>query len=365
VEESTINACLALLCSVDGCAVTTTEGLKTAKNGCHAVHKRLAGFHGSQCGFCTPGMSMSIYGGLRKAAAANAENHGSNGHNGVEKPCGLSAQDATKAINGNICRCTGYRPILDTCRSFAGDVDVEDLGVNAFWNSSDKADAALLPHYNPEEDPKFPSFLVDELKSRSEDNSLTINHVEGKPEATVARRQWFTATSLSNAFELLKTHSDGKQEVKLVVGNTSAGVYKNIKPEVYIDISHIPELFVVKASNEFLQVGAGVPLSKLINLLVGESAKSKSVVYDELAKHVGQIASEQVRNRASLGGNLILAQRFGFDSDLATILLGAGTEVTLASTGKGETTISLEEFLSQDGPESAARILVCPHPQLE
>ncbi|CAM6091193.1 unnamed protein product [Calypogeia fissa] len=374
VEELTINACLAPLCSIDGCAITTTEGLKKSKSEYHAIHKRLAGFHASQCGFCTPGMTMSIYGVLRKAACAKADTRRgcgpskSNGHSSMEACNGnnnssavvpITTLDAIKSIAGNICRCTGYRPIMDTCKSFSGEVDVEDLGLNSFWASKEKADATLLPHYNPEKDPKFPTFLIEELESRNKKNSppnpLNFEHEEGR-EATL-KRQWITADSLSKAFDLLKEYSKENLEVQLVVGNTSAGVYKDIHPQVYIDVSEVPELQVVKRTGEGLELGAGIALSKLIGLL-GES-NSGSVVYQELAKHAGQIATEQVRNRASLGGNLILARNHGFDSDLATILLGAGAEVTVAS-AEGRSKIPLEEFFSQ-GRLEPGKILTSIH----
>lgn len=312
---------------------------------------------------------MSIYGGLRKAAgkAGTATAGGAcNGHSADTCNNGssaggvpITALDATKSIAGNICRCTGYRPILDACKSFSGDVDVEDLGLNSFWASKHKADAALLPPYNSEEDPKFPSFLIDELESRQEGSppkGLSFEHEEGRK--TTVKRQWITAAILEDAFELLKLHSTGNSEVQLVAGNTGAGVYKDRHPQVYVDIGRIPELQVVKATGEGLEVGAGIPLSKLIGLFETES-NSESVVYKELAKHVKQIASEQVRNRASLGGNLVLAQKFGFDSDLATILVGAGAEVTVAST-EGQTNVPVEEFLSQGGLEPG-RILISVH----
>lgn len=65
VKESSVNSCLVMLCSVDGCAITTTEGLCRDRNDFHAIHKRISAFHGSQCGFCTPGMAMAIYGCLK------------------------------------------------------------------------------------------------------------------------------------------------------------------------------------------------------------------------------------------------------------------------------------------------------------
>jgi len=63
-----VNACLAPLYSVEGCAVTTVEGLGSTRSGLHPVQSRLAKSHGSQCGFCTPGFVMSMYSLLRSSA---------------------------------------------------------------------------------------------------------------------------------------------------------------------------------------------------------------------------------------------------------------------------------------------------------
>ena len=95
------NSCLVPLCAVHGMAITTTEGLGNSKDGFHPVQNRVAEFNGTQCGFCTPGMVMAIYGQLEK----------SNG-----KP---TESEMETCLDGNLCRCTGYRPLLDAAKSFA------------------------------------------------------------------------------------------------------------------------------------------------------------------------------------------------------------------------------------------------------
>ncbi|GAY31696.1 hypothetical protein CUMW_287810, partial [Citrus unshiu] len=130
VEDFTISSCLTLLCSVNGCLITTSEGLGNSKTGFHPIHQRFAGFHASQCGFCTPGMSL-----------VDAEKT-----HQPEPPPGLSKltiSEAEKAIAGNLCRCTGYRPIADACKSFAADVDIEDLGINSFWAKGESKEVKI------------------------------------------------------------------------------------------------------------------------------------------------------------------------------------------------------------------------------
>lgn len=95
-----VNACLAPLCSVDGMAVVTVEGLGSTKTILHPIQERLAMSNSSQCGFCTPGFVMSLYTLLR------------NNPNATEK-------EIEEAFDGNLCRCTGYRPILEGAKSFA------------------------------------------------------------------------------------------------------------------------------------------------------------------------------------------------------------------------------------------------------
>ena len=94
VEHLSVNACLAPVAGMHGLAVTTVEGFGGAGERLHAVQQRLANSHGSQCGFCTPGIVMSMYTLLRN------------------KPL-PSMEDVDTYFQGNLCRCTGYRPILE------------------------------------------------------------------------------------------------------------------------------------------------------------------------------------------------------------------------------------------------------------
>jgi xanthine dehydrogenase/oxidase len=103
VVHRTIKGCLASVCCVDGCHITTVEGIRSIKNdSLHPIQQRIAELYGSQCGFCTPGMVMSLYGTL----------------NNIENP---TMKDIEDSFDGNLCRCTGYRPILDAAKTFACD----------------------------------------------------------------------------------------------------------------------------------------------------------------------------------------------------------------------------------------------------
>eukprot|EP00752_Nemacystus_decipiens_P001721 g1664.t1 len=102
LKHGAVNACLAPVCSVDWCHVTTVEGVGTMRQGLHPVQRRIAEMHGSQCGFCTPGVVMALYALLRS------------------NPSATSTQ-IEEGLDGNLCRCTGYRPILDAAKSLGID----------------------------------------------------------------------------------------------------------------------------------------------------------------------------------------------------------------------------------------------------
>eukprot|EP00759_Apiculatamorpha_spiralis_P029746 PhF_6_TR31799/c0_g1_i2/m.46881/K00106/XDH; xanthine dehydrogenase/oxidase len=102
VTHSSVNACITPICSLDGCQVVTVEGIGDQKN-LHPVQRAIAELHGSQCGFCTPGFVMSLY------TAVSKGQH--------------TAKDLERAFEGNLCRCTGYRPLLDAAKTFATDIE--------------------------------------------------------------------------------------------------------------------------------------------------------------------------------------------------------------------------------------------------
>ncbi|XP_058105792.1 indole-3-acetaldehyde oxidase-like isoform X2 [Magnolia sinica] len=349
VEEFTVNSCLTLLCSINGCSITTTEGLGNSKDGFHSIHQRFSGFHASQCGFCTPGMCMSLF-----AALVNAEK--------TERPTPadgfskITASEAEKAIAGNLCRCTGYRPIADACKSFAADVDMEDLGLNSFWRKGENADAKVnrLPFYSREGICTFPEFLKNEIKASM--NGFIDSPVKNPSDFMCAKLQvlgnWYSPVSVEELQNLLKSEvAENGNQVKLVVGNTSAGIYREaVEYDQYIDLRHIPELSVIRRDNTGIEIGAALSISKAIGTLREErespSRSNERLVFMKIADHLNKIASQNIRNTASLGGNIIMAQRNPFPSDIATILLAAGSSLNI-HTGSEVVLLTLEDFLQR------------------
>ncbi|KAL8255816.1 hypothetical protein R6Q59_030883 [Mikania micrantha] len=340
VEDYAVSSCLTLLCSINGCSITTTEGLGNTKDGFHSIHQRFAGFHASQCGFCTPGMCMSLF-----SALVNSEKT-----NRPEPALGLSkitASEAEKSISGNLCRCTGYRPIADVCKSFAADVDMEDLGLNSFW----KKDAKLhkLPFYDSKQITTYPEFLKKEYKF-----TTVLNH---------QTKSWYSPLSIEELGSLMDySSSDNCVMVKLVVGNTGVGYFKETDQyDRYIDLRFIPELSTIKKSGSDIEVGATVSISKLILALkeerINDALCSDDVmVFKKIASHFEKIASESIRNVASVGGNLVMAQRKNFPSDIATILLAVKSKVTIL-TGVKKEILTMEEFLEKPALDSRTVLL--------
>ncbi|KAK3408354.1 abscisic-aldehyde oxidase [Eucalyptus grandis] len=344
VEDITASSCLTLLCSVNRCSVTTTEGLGNSRDGFHPIHQRFSGFHASQCGFCTPGMCISLYGAIVNAEKTDRP----------EPPPGfskLSVFESEKAIVGNLCRCTGYRPIADACKSFAADVDLEDLGLNSFWRKGDSKEfkmSRLPPYRCKDENCTFPEFLKKEIKS-----SMLLD---------TKSYDWHTPTTVEDLQCLLET--DGNSDaslIKLVSGNTGMGYYKEVKRwEKYIDLRNIPELAIVKADETGIEFGTTVTISKAIEALREHSKCMSSteggMIFRKTADHLEKIASGFIRNTASLGGNLVMAQRFHFPSDIATVLLAVDSQVTVMLGPKQER-LTMEEFLERSPLDSRSVLL--------
>ena len=350
VEDFTASSCLTLLCSIHGCSVTTSEGIGNSKAGFHAIHERFAGFHASQCGFCTPGMCVSLFGTLVNAEKSDR----------AEPPDGFSkvtVSEAEKAIAGNLCRCTGYRPIADVCKSFAADVDIEDLGLNSFWKKGENKDLKIsrLPRYDRNQlNSRFPMFL----KEIKHDVFLASE-----------KHSWHRPTSLTELQSLLKLNNSNGARIKIVFSNTGMGYYKDKEGyDKYIDLSRISELSKIRKDPTGIEIGAAVTISKAIKAL-REDIRSDFLldcvmILEKIADHMDKIASGFIRNTGSVGGNLVMAQRNNFPSDIAVILLAVDAMVHIM-TGAQFEWLTLEEFLERPALGFESVLLSIKIPSLE
>lgn len=250
--------------------------------------------------------------------------------------------EAEKAVSGNLCRCTGYRPIVDACKSFALDVDIEDLGFNSFCKKGDKDSSSLIRFDSEKSVCTFPEFLKDEIESI--DSGMY---------------RWCSPASveeLQRVLETLKANGDGVS-IKLVAGNTSMGYYKDEREqnhEKYIDITRIPQLKEIRENQNGVEIGAVVTISKVIVALKEiRVSLGTEKMFEKLATHMEKIAARFIRNFGSIGGNLVMAQRKQFPSDMATILLAANAFANIMSFSPiSFEKLTVEEFLQRSPLEA-------------
>ncbi|EDL00071.1 aldehyde oxidase 3-like 1 [Mus musculus] len=252
-----VMACLVPLCSLHGAAVTTVEGVGSIKTRLHPVQERIAKSHGTQCGFCTPGMVMSIYTLLR--------NH--------PQP---SEEQLMEALGGNLCRCTGYRPILESGRTFC--MICTKLFVKDEFQPLDPTQELIFP----------PELL--RMAENPEKQTLTFYG---------ERITWIAPGTLQELLVLKAKYP----EAPLISGNTALG----------------------------LTIGACCSLAQVKDILaesISELPQEKTQTYRALLKHLRSLAGQQIRNMASLGGHVISRHCY---SDLNPILSVGNTTLNLLS----------------------------------
>ncbi|KAH9114206.1 hypothetical protein AeMF1_011699 [Aphanomyces euteiches] len=355
-----VNSCLTPLAAVDGMAVITVEGVGSTKKGLHAIQERMVKNYSLQCGFCTPGWVMNMYELLKT----------------TDKP----TTDAIEAhFDGNLCRCTGYRPILKTMHSFGvkpsspkhhkleyesmpsvseDEPDFEFIELDecdkseetralkqctttcdncphqhASRGSMELEDIAASPLYHKGMDPEIPAFIA--------------NYVPVPLQFEQDGILWYRVLKLEQLDEIQKKHA-GK-EIMFVGGLTSRGVSKYFNgtapythaklPSIFIDVNHIPELQAVNATDSLISFGAAVSLNTVITTLKA----STNQYLKTFGHHVGKIANNQVRNAGTWAGNVALAKQFpAFPSDLVTALLGYGAKLVTST----KETIDVATFLT-------------------
>ena len=270
VKYKAINACIAFLPILDGKQVITVENLKSSSGTLHPVQQAMVECHGSQCGFCTPGFVMSL--------------------------CALKPdagdEDIHDAIAGNLCRCTGYRPILDAAR-MAGKSEYTGL----------ESDAKKLK----------------ELQRR------TMFHYE------TAEGKFFAPVTMAELANIVAAHPDAT----LLAGGTDVGLWvtkfhKTLPVIIYT--GNVTELQQIKSSADALEIGAAVTYSKAFDVLAAYD--------DSLKELLRRLGSMQIRNSGTLGGNIANGSPIG---DGMPPLIALGAKLVLRSV-TGARTIDLENY---------------------
>ncbi|KAL4623910.1 xanthine dehydrogenase/oxidase isoform X1 [Arapaima gigas] len=310
IVHHAVNACLAPLCSLHHSAVTTVESIGSVATKVHPVQERIAKAHGSQCGFCTPGIVMSMYALLRNNPQP-------------------SLLDIEEAFQGNLCRCTGYRPILEGYKTFA---KVSECCNSKYF----EAENSLL--YDPSEfrplDPTQEIIFPPELLCSSK-QPLRQLRFQGE------RVLWVQPSSLTELLGL----KDKYPEARLVVGNTEVGIemkFKNLLYPVILAPAFIPELNTVQHTADGILFGAACTLAHLGEVLcdaVQELPSHQTEVFRAVQEQLRWFAGQQVRNVAAVGGNIMTASPI---SDLNPVFMAAGCKLTLVSKG-GKRVIKMDD----------------------
>ncbi|NP_001280177.1 aldehyde oxidase 1-like [Anolis carolinensis] len=315
------NACLIPICSLYGAAVVTVEGIGNTKTRIHPVQERIAKSHGSQCGFCTPGMVMSIYALLR--------NH--------MEP---TSDQIIEALAGNLCRCTGYRPIIDGFKTFCKESVCCQNKENGVCCLDQEDQLSLLP--NKEENTCTTLFPAEEFQPLDPTQELIfppelIKMVENQTGQTLIfhgeRTTWISPVNLNELLELKAKYP----QAPLVIGNTSVGPqmkFKGVFHPVIISPTRILDLHVVKHTGDGLILGAGCSLTVVKDALtkaVSKLAAEKTKIFSALLQQLKTLGGQQIRNVASFGGNIITRSS---TSDLNPILAVGNCILNVASQGK-------------------------------
>lgn len=321
-----VNACLAPLYSVEGMHVITVEGVGNSRHGLHPVQESLAVSHGSQCGFCTPGFIMSMYALLRSSQTPPTE------------------EQIEENLAGNLCRCTGYRPILDAFRVFAKTDN--SLYTNASSHSSTEGKFVCPSTGKPCSCGSKSVCIGDTNEGKMKFQPFSYNDVDGTtynnkelifPPELLLRKQmylklsgsgdlkWYRPLKLQHVLDLKTRYPDAK----LVIGNTEVGIetrLKGLSYKVLICVASIPELNKLSVKDDCVEIGAAVRLSELSNFfrkLTKEEAPHRVSSCRVFIEQIKWFAGTQIKNVASVGGNICTASPI---SDLNPLWMAAGAK---------------------------------------
>ncbi|XP_070499175.1 uncharacterized protein [Chironomus tepperi] len=316
-----VNSCLQNVYSCHELDVTTVEGIGSKKEGIHKIQKSLADFNGTQCGYCSPGMVMNMYSLMESK-------------NGK-----VTMEEIENSFGGNICRCTGYRPILDAFKTLASDANENNQEI-----CNDIEDWHLVKICSKTGSACEGSCKVGTSKQKEISKPLIFND----------DRMWYRVFTTE---EVLKVFGEiGDKPYMLVAGNTAHGVYRRSPDlKVFIDISNVEELRSYKINQNSLELGANMTLSECMKVFSKLADENTSFSYlHEVVRHIDLIANVPVRDNGTLAGNLMIKnQHHEFPSDIFLLFETLGAVLTIATASSwsfslfGNTTdLSAKNFIS-------------------
>jgi xanthine dehydrogenase small subunit len=321
LHYSAVNSCIRLAHSVNGMALWTVEDLaedpliqpvgddaSAARQSItlHPAQEAMVQCHGSQCGFCTPGFVMSLFGMYQKYIAPTLPTAcGSLPPEGALAPRGgpsaldhvchgqpITRELAQEELSGNLCRCTGYRPILDAAQQMAA----------------------------------LPAMAVNEPLALQKLELLALNH-----QALEANSSYISPTTLTDLLAARAAHP----AAQVVAGCTDVGLWVTKQHKQYdriLDVTRVAELRTVQQDAHHITLGAAVTLTDAFAALVSQ--------WPQLRTFATRFAGLPVRNSGTLGGNVANGSPIG---DSMPLLIALRAQVVLASV-RGERTLALEDL---------------------
>jgi len=276
-----VNSCIRLAHSVDGMAVWTAEDISSADGKLHPVQEAMVQCHASQCGFCTPGFVMSLF--------AMYQNHTCKGQ-------AISRELAQRELSGNLCRCTGYRPILDAAQMLEA----------------------------------LPLALLDE--SRLLQKLELLAHVSIGLEADLTPEIGYQSpVSLPSLLKIRAAHPNAQ----IVAGTTDVGLWVTKQHRQFdqiIDVTRVAELRRIEDYPQHIAIGAAVTLNDAFHALIKDRP--------QLGDFAARFAGLPVRNSGTLGGNVANGSPIG---DSMPLLIALKSNVVLMSV-RGHRDMPLEQL---------------------
>ena len=287
LKYESVNACIRFVGSLDGCHVVTVEALAGADGSLHPVQQAMVDTHASQCGFCTPGFVMSLYGLWMQNPQPNT-------------------QEIEKVLQGNLCRCTGYAAIIRAAESVSA---VGDLKKDPLVAERARVTAQLLA-----------------LK-----DSKRVAIGEGK-------QQLILPANIDDFADVLENNPGAT----IVAGSTDVGLWvtkfmREIGPLIFV--SHLDELRQISEGVDGLTLGAGVSYTDAYPAIIRH--------FPQLTELWNRIGGEQVRNMGTIGGNVANGSPIG---DTPPALIGLGAKVLLRK-GKIRRSVAIEDYFIEYGKQ--------------
>jgi len=278
LQLKAVNSCIQFTPTLDGKALFTVEDLQQADGSLHPVQQALVECHGSQCGFCTPGFAMSLWGMYLKQEGQQA-----------------SRCQIDDALSGNLCRCTGYRPIIDAAQRMTE-----------------------LPRVDFDRDA-----LADQLRALQRESGTVYS----------AGGQVFHAP---RTLDELAAARVAHPNAVLLAGSTDVGLWVTKQMRELTDIiylGHVNALKRVRETGDAIEIGAGVTLQDAYAAVCRHYPRELSDMWQ-------RFASLPIRNAGTLGGNVANGSPIG---DSMPWLIALGSQLVLRGPA-GERTMALEDF---------------------